>query len=104
MDGTAIYQCVAAIFLAKCIGVDLTMGQMVTIVVTATLASIGTAGVPGAGLIMLSMVLVSAGLPIEGMALVAGIDAVLDMARTCVNVTGDMCVSTVIAKTEGEKL
>lgn len=104
MDGTAIYEGVCALFIAQAFGVDLSVGAQIGILMTATLASIGTAGVPGAGLIMLSMVLVSAGLPIEGMALVAGIDAVLDMARTCVNVTGDMCVSAVVAKTEGEKL
>jgi len=104
MDGTAIYEGICALFVAQAFGIDLSFGAQLGILMTATLASIGTAGVPGAGLIMLSMVLVSAGLPIEGMALVAGIDAVLDMARTCVNVTGDMCVSTVVAKTEGEKL
>ena len=104
MDGTAIYEGICALFVAQAFGIDLSFGAQLGILMTATLASIGTAGVPGAGLIMLSMVLVSAGLPIEGMALVAGIDAVLDIARTCVNVTGDMCVSTVIAKTEGEKL
>lgn len=104
MDGTAIYEGICALFVAQAFGIDLSLGAQLGILMTATLASIGTAGVPGAGLIMLSMVLVSAGLPIEGMALVAGIDAVLDMARTCVNVTGDMCVSTVVAKTEGEKL
>lgn len=104
MDGTAIYEGICALFVAQAFGIDLSFGAQLGILMTATLASIGTAGVPGAGLIMLSMVLVSAGLPIEGMALIAGIDAVLDMARTCVNVTGDMCVSTVIAKTEGEKL
>ena len=103
MDGTALYQGVCALFVAQAFGIDLTVGAQIGILLTATLASIGTAGVPGAGLIMLSMVLTSAGLPIEGIGLVAGIDAVLDMARTCVNVTGDMCVSTVVAKTEGEK-
>ena len=104
MDGTAIYEGVCALFIAQAFGMDLSLSAQLGILLTATLASIGTAGVPGAGLIMLSMVLLSAGLPVEGMALVAGIDAVLDMARTCVNVTGDMCVSAVIAKTEGEKL
>ena len=103
MDGTALYQGVCALFVAQAFGIDLTFQAQIGILITATLASIGTAGVPGAGLIMLSMVLTSAGLPIEGIGLVAGIDAVLDMARTCINVTGDMCVSTVVAKSEGEK-
>lgn len=101
MDGTALYQGVCALFVAQAFGIDLTFPFQIGILIT--LASIGTAGVPGAGLIMLSMVLTSAGLPIEGIGLVAGIDAVLDMARTCINVTGDMCVSTVVAKSEGEK-
>jgi Na+/H+-dicarboxylate symporter len=103
MDGTALYQGVCALFVAQAFGIPLSMGTQVGILITATLASIGTAGVPGAGLIMLSMVLTSAGLPIEGIGLVAGIDAVLDMARTSINVTGDMCVSAVVARTEGEK-
>jgi Na+/H+-dicarboxylate symporter len=103
MDGTALYQGVCALFVAQAFGIPLSVGAQVGILITATLASIGTAGVPGAGLIMLSMVLTSAGLPIEGIGLVAGIDAVLDMARTSVNVTGDMCVSAVVARTEGEK-
>lgn len=103
MDGTALYQGVCALFVAQAFGIHLNLAAQVGIVLTGTLASIGTAGVPGAGLIMLSMVLASAGLPIEGIGLVAGIDAVLDMARTCVNVTGDMCVATVVAKSEGEE-
>lgn len=104
MDGTALYQGVCALFVAQAFGIQLSAGAQVGILITATLASIGTAGVPGAGLIMLSMVLASAGLPIEGIGLVAGIDAVLDMARTCINVTGDMCVSAVVATSEGEQL
>lgn len=104
MDGTAIYQGVCALFIAQAFGIDLSVGAQVGILITATLASIGTAGVPGAGLIMLSMVITSSGLPIEGIGLVAGIDAVLDMARTCINVTGDLCVATVVATSEGEKL
>lgn len=96
MDGTAIYQGVCAIFIASCFGIDLTFGQMATIVLTATLASIGTAGVPGAGMVMLTMVLASVGLPIEGVALVAGVDRIFDMGRTVVNITGDAsCVMVV---------
>lgn len=102
MDGTALYQGVCSLFVAQAFGLDLSLAAQMGIVLTATLASIGTAGVPGAGLIMLTLVLTSAGLPIEGVALVAGIDAVLDMARTAINVTGDACVTTVIAKTEKE--
>ena len=104
MDGTAIYQGVCALFIAQAFGINLSLGAQVGILITATLASIGTAGVPGAGLIMLSMVVTSAGLPIEGLGLVAGIDAVLDMARTCINVTGDLAVAAVVATTEGETL
>lgn len=102
MDGTAIYHGVCALFIAQVFGIDLTIGQMLTIVLTATLASIGTAGVPGAGLIMLSMVLTSVGLPMEGLALIAGIDRILDMGRTCVNITGDCACSVVVAATENE--
>ncbi|WP_394019574.1 dicarboxylate/amino acid:cation symporter [Anaerococcus cruorum] len=89
MDGTAIYQGVCAVFIAACYGIDLTLGQIVTIVLTSTLASIGTAGVPGSGMIMLAMVLQSVGLPVEGIALVAGIDRIFDMGRTTLNITGD---------------
>ncbi len=102
MDGTALYQGVCAVFIAQAYGVDLTTGQYVTIVLTSTLASIGTAGVPGAGLIMLSLVLASVGLPLEGVAIIAGIDRILDMARTATNVAGDCAVSCVIARSEGE--
>ena len=103
MDGTAIYQCVATVFLATCAGMHLTIGQMVTIVVTATLASIGTAGVPGAGMIMLAMVLESVGLPLEGIALVAGIDRILDMGRTTVNITGDAACTLIVSRMEDRK-
>ena len=107
MDGTAIYQGVCAIFIAQIFGVDLTIAQQLTIILTATLASIGTAGVPGAGMIMLAMVLESVGLPLEGIALVAGIDRILDMGRTTVNITGDaactMCVDAWEKKRETRK-
>ncbi|MBU3874969.1 dicarboxylate/amino acid:cation symporter [Faecalicatena sp. AGMB00832] len=103
MDGTAIYQGVCAIFIATCYGVDLTLGQMVTIVLTATLASIGTAGVPGAGMVMLAMVLQSVGLPVEGIALVAGVDRIFDMGRTTVNITGDAACSIIISRLESKK-
>lgn len=102
MDGTAIYQGICAIFIAQVYGMNLTIGAQLTIILTATLASIGTAGVPGAGMIMLGMVLQSVGLPMEGIALIAGVDRILDMARTCVNVTGDASCAVIIAATEGE--
>lgn len=89
MDGTAIYQGVCAVFIASCYGINLSLGQMLTIVLTSTLASIGTAGVPGSGMIMLAMVLQAVGLPVEGIALVAGIDRIFDMGRTTLNITGD---------------
>ena len=102
MDGTALYQGVCALFIAQAFGIDLEMSDFILIIMTSTLASIGTAGVPGAGLIMLSLVLTTVGLPIEGLAIVAGIDRILDMARTTVNVCGDMMVSILIAKSENE--
>ncbi|MBQ6772900.1 MAG: dicarboxylate/amino acid:cation symporter [Synergistaceae bacterium] len=104
MDGTALYQGVCALFVAQAFNVPLTLQMQIGIVVTATLASIGTAGVPGAGLIMLTLVLTSVGLPIEGIALVAGIDVILDAARTCINVMGDTAVCAVVASSEGEDL
>lgn len=102
MDGTAMYQGVAALFVAQAFSVDLSMADYVTIVLTSTLASIGTAGVPGAGLVMLSLVLTSVGLPLEGVAIVAGIDRILDMARTALNVTGDAAATVIIAKSEDQ--
>jgi len=102
MDGTSIYQGVCALFIAEVYGIPLGMPQYLTIILTATLASIGTAGVPGAGMIMLTMVLQAVGLPLDGILLIAGIDRVLDMARTCVNVTGDGAGAVVVAATEGE--
>jgi len=104
MDGTALYQGVCALFVAQAFGIDLSISAQVGIILTATLASVGTAGVPGAGLIMLTLVLTGAGLPIEGAGLVAGIDAILDAARTSLNVTGDTAVAAAVAATEGEKL
>ncbi len=107
MDGTAIYQGVCAIFIAQIFGIDLTISQQLTIILTATLASIGTAGVPGSGMIMLTMVLETVGLPVEGIALVAGIDRILDMGRTTVNITGDaactVCVDAWEKKREARK-
>ena len=102
MDGTALYQGVTALFVAQAFGIDLTWVDYLTIVMTATLASIGTAGVPGAGLVMLTLVLTTVGLPLEGVALIAGIDRILDMARTVVNVSGDLVATTIIAKSENE--
>jgi Na+/H+-dicarboxylate symporter len=102
MDGTALYQGVCALFIAQAFGVHLDMSDYILIVTTSTLASIGTAGVPGAGLIMLSLVLTTVGLPIEGLAIVAGIDRILDMARTSVNVCGDLMVAVLIGKSENE--
>ncbi|MDO4307303.1 MAG: dicarboxylate/amino acid:cation symporter [Eubacteriales bacterium] len=103
MDGTAIYQGVCAIFIGQIFGIDLTISQQITIILTATLASIGTAGVPGSGMIMLAMVLESVGLPLEGIALVAGIDRILDMGRTCVNITGDAACTICVDAMEKRK-
>ena len=100
MDGTAIMQGVATVFIASVYMVDLTVGDYLTVILTATLASIGTAGVPGVGLIMLTMVLTQVGLPVEGVALIIGIDRLLDMMRTAVNITGDSMVSLITSKSE----
>ena len=101
MDGTAIYQCVAAIFLAKCVGIDLTIGQMVMIVVTATLASIGTAGTSGAGMIMLAMVLEAVGVPTTFIGIIYGIDRLFDMGRTTLNIIGDASCAVCVNEWEG---
>ena len=90
-------------FIACCYGIDLTFSQMLTIVLTATLASIGTAGVPGAGMVMLAMVLQSVGLPVEGIALVAGVDRIFDMGRTVVNITGDAACAVVVSNLQKKK-
>ena len=100
MDGTAIMQGVATVFIATVYVVDLSVIDYLSVILTATLASIGTAGVPGVGLIMLTMVLTQVGLPIEGIALIIGIDRLLDMMRTSVNITGDSMVSLLTSKSE----
>jgi len=103
MDGTAIYQCVATVFLAACCGINLTLGQMIIVVVTATLASIGTAGVSGAGMIMLAMVLEAIGIPVAYIGLIVAVDRLFDMGRTCLNVTGDIACSLCVTKWESKK-
>ncbi len=102
MDGTAIMQGVATVFIANAYGVDLGMSGYLTVILMSVLASIGTAGVPGVGLIMLSMVFSQVGLPVEGIGLILGVDRLLDMIRTAVNVSGDAAVSVIVAKSEGK--
>jgi Na+/H+-dicarboxylate symporter len=102
MDGTALYQGVAAVFIAQVYGLSLTLGDQLTIVLMATLASIGAAGVPGIGIITLTMVLQTLGLPLEGIALILGVDRILDMCRTTVNITGDASAALIVAASEGE--
>lgn len=102
MDGTSLYQAVAAVFIAQAVGIDLSIAQQLTIVLMATLASIGAAGVPGAGIIMLVIVLQAINVPIEGIALILGVDRILDMCRTAVNITGDAAVSVAVASMEGQ--
>jgi Na+/H+-dicarboxylate symporter len=102
MNGTAIYQGVSTIFIAQVFGISLGIGDLLTVVLTATLASVGAAGVPGIGVVTLTIVLNAIGIPIEGIALVMGVERILDMTRTAVNVTGDTCCSVWVAKTEGE--
>ena len=103
MDGTAIYQAVAAVFIACCYGIELTLGDMALIVLTATLASVGTAGTPGAGMIMLAMVLTQVNIPVAGIALIAGVDKLFDMGRTTLNITGDATCALWISRLEREK-
>ena len=104
MDGSAIYQAVATVFIACCYGMELTLANMAMIVLTATLASVGTAGVSGAGMIMLAMVLTSVGVPVEGIAIIAGVDKIFDMGRTTLNITGDATCAMWISRLERNKL
>ena len=103
MDGTAIYQCVATVFLTSCAGMELTLGQMVLVVLTATLASIGTAGVSGAGMIMLAMTLQAVGIPVSYIGLIVAVDRLFDMGRTCLNVTGDIACALCVNRWERTK-
>jgi Na+/H+-dicarboxylate symporter len=102
MDGTAIMQGAATIFISQLYGIPLSLSAILTVIFAATLASIGTAGVPGVGLVMLSMVLTSVGLPVEGIGIIIGIDRILDMCRTVINITGDAVCTIIVAKSEGE--
>jgi Na+/H+-dicarboxylate symporter len=104
MDGTSLYQAVATIFLAQIYGIELGFTAQLTIILTATLASIGSAAVPGAGMIMLVIVLQSVGVPLEGIALIFAVDRPLDMLRTVVNITGDAVVACVIQKSENGRV
>jgi Na+/H+-dicarboxylate symporter len=102
MDGTSLYQAVATVFIAQAFGTDLSLAQQLTIVITATLASIGSAGVPGAGMVMLVIVLESVGLDTAGIALIVAVDRILDMLRTVVNITSDATVAVLVASSEGQ--
>ncbi len=104
MNGTALYECVAVVFIAQAYGIDLSLGQQMIVVFTSLLAAIGSAGIPMAGLVMMAVVLRAVGLPLEGIGLLLAVDRILDMFRTTLNVYGDTCAAVVIAKSEGEKL
>jgi proton glutamate symport protein len=104
MDGTALYECVAVMFIAQAYGIDLSLGQQIIVVITALLASIGAAGIPMAGLVMITIILTAVGLPLEGVGLILAVDRILDMFRTATNVWSDSCGSVIIAKSEGETL
>ena len=103
MDGTALYECVAVIFIAQAYGIDLSMGMQFLIVTTALLTSVGVAGVPAASLVAIVVILAAAGLPAEGIGLILAVDRILDMCRTTVNVFSDSCGAVIIARTEGEE-
>ena len=104
MNGTALYECVAVIFIAQAYGIELTFAQQMIVIFTALLAAIGSAGIPMAGLVMMAVVLNAVGLPLEGIGLILAVDRILDMFRTTVNVYGDTCAAVIIAKSEGEEL
>ena len=104
MNGTALYECVAAIFIAQAYSIDLTLAQQIMIVFTALLAAIGAAGIPMAGMVMLAIVLSAVGLPLEGIGMVLAVEQICDMPRTCINSYGDTCGAVIIAHREGEQL
>lgn len=104
MNGTALYECVAVIFIAQAYGIDLSFAQQATVVLTSLLAAVGSAGIPMAGLVMMTIILSAVGLPLEGIGLILAVDRLLDMFRTVVNVYSDTCAAVVVAKSEGEKL
>jgi proton glutamate symport protein len=104
MNGTALYECVAVMFIAQAYGVELTFAQQIIVIFTALLSAIGAAGIPMAGLVMMAVVLKAVGLPLEGIGLILAVDRILDMFRTSINVYGDTCCAVIIAKSEGEKL
>jgi len=104
MNGTALYECVAVLFIAQAYGIDLSIGQQLIVIFTALLAAIGAAGIPMAGLVMMAVVLKAVGLPLEGIGLILAVDRILDMFRTAINVYGDTCAAVIIAKSEGETL
>ena len=103
MDGTALYECVAAVFIAQAYGVELSVAQQLLIVTVALLTSIGVAGIPAASLVAITLILTAIGLPIEGIGLILAVDRVLDMCRTAVNVFSDSCAALLVARWEGEK-
>lgn len=104
MNGTALYECVAVVFIAQAYGIELTFIQQIIVIITALLAAIGSAGIPMAGMVMMTIVLKAVGLPLEGIGLILAVDRILDMFRTTINVYGDTCCAVIIAKSEGEKL
>lgn len=103
MDGTALYECVAAIFIAQAYGLELSFAMQLTIVITALLTSVGVAGIPSASLVAISIILAAIGLPAEGIGLILAVDRVLDMCRTTVNVFSDSCGAVILARLQGEK-
>jgi Na+/H+-dicarboxylate symporter len=104
MDGTALYECVATIFIAQVYGFELSVGAQAMVVITALLASIGAASVPMSGMVMMSIILKAVGLPLEGVAIILAVDRILDMFRTTINVLSDSCGAVIVARLEGEKL
>ena len=104
MNGTALYECVAVVFIAQAYGIELTFIQQVIVILTALLAAIGSAGIPMAGMVMMAVVLKAVGLPLEGIGLILAVDRILDMFRTAINVYGDTCCAVIIARSEGEEL
>ena len=104
MNGTALFECVSALFIAQVYGIDMTLGQQITIVLTSLLAAVGSAGIPMAGIVMMTVVFNAVGLPLEGIGMILAVQQLCEMPRTCLNVYGDLCGAVVVAKSEKEKL
>ena len=104
MNGTALFECVSALFIAQLYGIDLTIGQQITVVLTSLMAAVGSAGIPMAGIVMMAIVFNAVGLPMEGVGIILAVQQICEMPRTCLNVYGDLCGAVIVARSEGDRI